>query len=653
MPTFVIPTKFTAVDKFSGPVKGMGNALDSFAMKAEAGVARSERMFRKLTPTLSTATKELLSFASSAAITGAAFAGAAFSGKALVNYETELANLQAVTGVAGKEFDTFKVKIRDVSNETKSSAVDVAKAFTAIANNQPELLKSADALAAVTKSSIILAQASKMELQPAGEALTQILNQFGLGANDAAKTIDQLAAGSVAGSSEIRDSAAAIQQFGVVAKNAGIKLNESVALIELGSKFDKGVEAGVKFRNILLTMSAIKVQDPKALADLKRLGVDLDIVSNAALPLKDRLLEMGKISKDNAALFHVFGKENQAMATGILSSADNFDTMLTAVNTTGKATEMAAVNNKTLAISLEQLKNKFVTWLVTSEQASKALNRFRKIAVFVADNLDTILNVVGLLIGAFASWWLYIKISTFAIKAMQLVSNLFFLVDMVKYVAATRGISFAQAAWAIVVESATGAMAALNAVMLANPIGLAIIAIAVMIGLVIVITRKWNEWGAALSVFLGPIGMVISAIQAFRRNWEMIKESFSTGGIIGVIKAIGKTILDSLLMPIQQLLNLLAKIPGHGFLASGANAIQKVRNYIGSDSGTDESGNPMVKEIVNTKAASNKAIVDKLEQTNNAHVGLTIENSSGSNIRTNNPNGVNIVTTSTMPVWGK
>lgn len=461
--SFVIPSIFTAIDKFSAPIKGMGRTLDSFAGKADVAVARQERLFRRMTPALSETSRQFMSFASSAAIATAVVGGAAFSARSIMDYETELANLQAVTGASGKDFETFKGNIKSVAEETKTSAVTVAQAFTAIANNQPSLLKDADALAAVTKNSILLAQASKMELKPAGEALTQILNQFGKGAADAAKTVDILAAGSVAGSSEIRDTADAIQKFGTVAANAGVKIDESVALIELASRFEKGSEAGQKLRNILITMSTAKVQDPKAVKDMQRLGVNMGIVANKALPLNTRLMEMAKIAKDDAALFHIFGKENQALATGVLSNAAAFSGMLKSVNTPGQAAVMAAKNMATFAETIRQLKDKFVTWLVTSDEAAKALGYLKTGAKFLADNLSTIIKVVGLVIGAFIAWKTYINIVKFSIIAMRAVSAAFFLVDMIKYIASTQGISFATATWTVAQNS-------LNASMLASPI---------------------------------------------------------------------------------------------------------------------------------------------------------------------------------------
>lgn len=462
---FVVPTIFTVIDRLTAPVRAMGNNVAEYANKTEAVISRSERAFRKLTPSLSDASKQLLSFAS----TATAVAGIVATGKAVVDYETKLKSLQSITGATDEKFAEFKTQIRSIALETKKSSLDVAEAFESIANNQPELLKDANALALVTKSSIILAKAAKMELQPAGEALTQILNQFGKGAADAAKTIDILAAGSVAGSSEIRDTAEAIQKFGTVAANAGVKIDESVALIELSSKFEKGAEAGQKLRNILITMSTAKVQDPKAVHDMQRLGVNMGIVADKALPLNVRLKEMAKVAKDDAALFHIFGKENQALATGVLNNADAFSDMLEKVRTTGEAQRMAAKNSETFAAKVEELKNKFITWVTTSEEAERALNLLTKAAGWIADNLSTIMKVTGTVVGLFIAW----RIALYAARAALFLTNIVIGVN-----SALTGVSsvalrtntVALAAQKIALGIATAAQWALNAAMLANPV---------------------------------------------------------------------------------------------------------------------------------------------------------------------------------------
>jgi Sec-independent protein translocase protein TatA len=138
-------------------------------------------------------------------------------------------------------------------------------------------------------------------------------------------------------------------------------------------------------------------------------------------------------------------------------------------------------------------------------------------------------------------------------------------------------------AYNVTTKIATGVQAAFNAVLAANPIGLVIAGIVALIAVVAIIIKKWKSWGAALSILFGPLGFIISLIQSFRRNWDMLVKAFQQNGIIGAIKAIGVIILDALLMPVQQLLELAGKLPtwlGGAQATNAAGAIKELRKNI-------------------------------------------------------------------------
>lgn len=128
----------------------------------------------------------------------------------------------------------------------------------------------------------------------------------------------------------------------------------------------------------------------------------------------------------------------------------------------------------------------------------------------------------------------------------------------------------------------------LNIAMDANPIGLVVAAIAAMIALVTVCIHKYDEWGAAIMLVAGPIGWIVNMVQSFRRNWDDLVNTFKTEGIIAGFKKIGKVLLDSVLYPLQQMLELLGGlgIPGLSKLASkGSASIQGLRASLGVNMG--------------------------------------------------------------------
>lgn len=137
------------------------------------------------------------------------------------------------------------------------------------------------------------------------------------------------------------------------------------------------------------------------------------------------------------------------------------------------------------------------------------------------------------------------------------------------------------AAWETILAVKTKILVAaqwlLNAALTANPIGLIIVGIAALIALVTVAIYKWNEWGAALMLLLGPLGMVISFIKTLYDQWQAVKNAFTAGGIIEGIKMIGKVMIASLIYPVEQLLQLISKIPGVGSLAG--SAAESLKNF--------------------------------------------------------------------------
>lgn len=132
-----------------------------------------------------------------------------------------------------------------------------------------------------------------------------------------------------------------------------------------------------------------------------------------------------------------------------------------------------------------------------------------------------------------------------------------------------------------ILGTGTAVVWAFNAAMAANPISLVIIGIAALVALIATIITKWDEWGAALTLFMGPVGVLIGAFKSIYDHWESIKTAFQTDGIIGGLKRIGMVLLDALLKPVQQLLELVAKIPGMGGLAgAGAKMIEDLRTNL-------------------------------------------------------------------------
>ena len=505
MQPFLVPSIFTATDQYSSTLDKMANSTQRFNSKVESLHAKSTKAFNAITPSISEAGKQLLSYAGTAAVAAGIIGTAKFSVDSLMKYETEIANLSAITGTSGSALDVFKIKINDVAKATKESAINVAKAFTQIGNNSPKLLEDADGLAEVTKQSIILAQASKMELAPAADYLTKIMNQFNVPAKDAAKTIDLLAGGMVIGSTDIDKVSEAMLVFGGAAGQAGIGINESVTAIEaISDKVTDMSRLGTQFRNIFSRMEHASVLDKTATKALKEAGVNVGILESKATPLVEKLKELQKLQKVKGGMVAVFNEENMQSLIPLLNKIPVYESMLKKLNEEtekgGIAQAMANKNNDTFAKKIEQLKNGWVNLLVSSEGARNGIDMIKSATDFLITNMGTIITVTKWVVGVMLAW----KAINISMNAIILISNIRLGISNAlklesiallegnvlatrvsiiteKLWAASMWISnLATTAWTAVMGYATSAQIALNVAMTANPIGLIVVAVAAL-----------------------------------------------------------------------------------------------------------------------------------------------------------------------------
>lgn len=638
MAAFTIPSVFTAVDKFSGPVRSMANAAQSFAEKAEVAIARADRGFRKLSGGLiSETSRQFMSFASTAAVAAAIVGGASFSVKSLKDYETAVQSFRTIVSDASdQEFAAYREQINLVAKDTRRSSIEVAQSFEKIAGLNATFAETSEGLAAVSNAAIVLAKASGMELGASAENLVGIMNQFAFSADEADRAINVLAAGQAVGAANIEQTAEAFKNFGATAKGANITLEESVGLIQTLGKFSIfGAEAGTKLRG--------------AVSKLQEAGVGYASgqfnVNDALAEAKARIDKLTDAKAKDEAISKMFGMENKNAGLILLNNIQTYKDYTAGVTGTSEASKAAAINSSTLAVRIEELKAAWVNMLTSSDAAGGSLNAVKNVIGFVTDNLNVIVGVVGSAIAVFAVWKLGILTAQIALGAYNivlgisnalsttsvmltsqnalaqkayLVTTKLMTAGLWLYDAAIIAVNIVTAIW-------TGNFAALNVVMAANPIGLIIGAIVILTALIVAIIAKWQEWGAAIAIFLGPLGFIISLVQSFRRNWDMLVEAFQTGGIMGALKAIGKIFIDAILMPLQQLLQIAAKLPGKAgeWAATGADKIEQFRNTLGVNTTTDENGNPLPsKEAINPKQVEQDALVQRMEKTNTSSVNV-------------------------------
>ena len=306
-----------------------------------------------------------------------------------VELDASFASLSAITGKTGVAFEAFKTQVSGVAKEQKLFGGEVAKAFEIVASAKPELLANANALGSVTDAAITLNKASGGDLTQSALSLAGVMNQFSLGAEEAGRVMNALAAGSVAGSANITNVAASMKNFGSVADGANITMEQAVALVEvLGAKSIFAEEAGTKLRGSVLKLQ--KANLGYASGQFK--------INDALTELRTKYNSLGSEVKKDAFLVKTFGAENVSTGRILLNSIDQFNDLTKAVTGTNTANTQAAIKANTFENRLEEVTAAFKNSITATDKQSGQMQSLKDALAFVADNMDKI--IAGVIIAA-------------------------------------------------------------------------------------------------------------------------------------------------------------------------------------------------------------------------------------------------------------
>jgi TP901 family phage tail tape measure protein len=229
--------------------------------------------------------------------------------------EDSIADLSAITGAGGKDLQFYTKEINNLALAAKTMPAEVGNAFKAVASAKSELLKDPKALSVVTEQVLLLKNASGIETDASSKVLTESLNQFNAGADQAARFVNVLAAGSKVGASEVNETGVAVVKSGVAAKLAKVQFEELNAMIQVLAKNGiKAEVAGTGLQNVLLKLetSGIKQITPSIVG----IGNALEALKSKSLTAKQQEqlfglegLKAGSILIENAQLMKDWTKE--------------------------------------------------------------------------------------------------------------------------------------------------------------------------------------------------------------------------------------------------------------------------------------------------------------------------------------------------------
>lgn len=332
--------------------------------------------------------------------------------------ESSQAELKALTGLDDSSIQWLTEQAEKLSTtmdesglRIRQSSDEILQAYMLIGSKKPELLKDKEALNAVTIEAMRLAAAAKIDLKDAVTATTVSLNMYGESADQAARYVNVLAAGSKEGAADVSAQAAAIKNAGVAASGAGVSIEQLDGTIQMLA--EKGLEAepaGTALRKFFLVLQT-----------------GPDETNPKVVGLQTALENLNKKSLSAAQIQTMFGEEAYSAATILIDNADKVRQYTEAVTDTNIAMEQAAINSDTNEAKMAQYRNNIKeAGIELMERLNPSLSLLTgwttKIIVALPKLIDWFIKYKGIIItstAAITAYTVTVNASTIATKLYE------------------------------------------------------------------------------------------------------------------------------------------------------------------------------------------------------------------------------------------
>lgn len=293
-------------------------------------------------------------------------------------FETSLAELEAITGASEETLDFLGDSAISLSRKYGTSATDILKASQVIASAAPQLLDNAAGLAEVTRQAEILSQASGVALPEAGKNLATFLNQFQEAPEAAEEFTNILAVSQQLGTAAIPALSDSFKNVGSVLAAANVDFATGNALLQALAKGGlEGAEAGTQLRNIVLRLAETNRDDLNP--STQEFTDILDVLASEVTTVTEAT--------------EFFGKENAAAALTLIQQRDVARELIPVLGQEGLtgALEQAAIRTDTVSARVDIFRETWNSLVLELDNGSGIFSRAQKAVIdFGTSFLDAI-----------------------------------------------------------------------------------------------------------------------------------------------------------------------------------------------------------------------------------------------------------------------
>lgn len=501
-----------AADKQTGSLGRLGKSLESIRAR-ETSLQRAMASREKAQQKLSSARAGLFDAVAIGAGLKAAFAGAG-------QLQAKLTDIGITADIPAAKMKEIGAALSDVARESGQTRDSLASGLQVLVAAGLDSDRAVQSLSAIGKT----ATASGASVEDVSRTVFSLLDNLKVAPGDAIKAMDMLVAAGKAGRFELKDMAKYFPAM--TADAAKLGLSGTAAVAAIGSSLQvalKGAADPSEAANNMKNYMA-KITAPLTVKNFAKFGVDLEKefkgwTAKGLNPIEESLKLVQKLTGGDAFKMGKLFNDVQVKAfiTPLLQNIDEYKRIKAEVESSAGTVEADAARRRNedptqkwteMGEALAELRDKAIVPLLPP--LTKLINAFvaaaAPVSAWMTEN-ETLVGVLG---------------STFATL----------LAGKVAFSAAAYGIGIVRVAWAALGVAAT-----------ANPLGLAIKAIAVLAGIVWANWDKigplfsglWSNISNAASSAWGTIkGLWDGATAFFSGIWTQIQDAFS-GGIGSVV----------------------------------------------------------------------------------------------------------------------
>jgi TP901 family phage tail tape measure protein len=264
------------------------------------------------------------------------------------DFQAAFNRVQAATQATGADLAALRQKAQGIALDPnlQFSSVQAAQALENLAKNGAS---TRDILGGAVDATTALATATGAQLAVAADITTDVMNNFGRSAQEAAGLVSNITGATVASKFSIDDYRQALGQAGAVAGQLGASFEDfNTALSLTSSGFSSGSDAGTSFKTFL---QRLVPQSKEAAAAMEKLGLNFFDAQGKLLPLRD---VAGLLQKSFAGLSdqakntfgtQIFGADSIRTAL-LLAKAGSagFDEMAASIGKVNAAAQGAILN---------------------------------------------------------------------------------------------------------------------------------------------------------------------------------------------------------------------------------------------------------------------------------------------------------------------